>query len=146
MSKRTMLAAAGITAALALAGCASSSQGDASAAAKSAAASLSADPQFQAAKVRLDTNMRRDFHVTHPVTSVKAVLTETFPGADLQKIIVYSVQTFKPAARHPGQVRDAWESGVVTYALQQSAEGVGTGTAQPSIPGVTSPAASKSTP
>lgn len=146
MSRRTMLAGAAIAATLAIAGCASSSQGDASAAAKSAAASLSANPQFQAAKTRLDTNMRKDFHITHPITSVKAVLTETFPGADLQKIIVYSVQTFKPAARHAGQARDAWESGVVTYALQQSAQGIPSGAATPKIPGVTSPAASKSSP
>ncbi len=120
------------------AGCSSASQGSASSAVSSAAASLSANPQFQADKTRLEANMRKDFHPTHPVKSVEAVLTETFPGADIQSILVYGVKTFKPAARHAGQARTDWENGVITYALQQSATGTGTG--QPSIPGVTSSA------
>jgi hypothetical protein len=65
------------------------------------------------------------------------VLAETFPGADIKAIILYGVETFKPAARKAGQARTAWENGVVTYALQQSAQGV---KGQPSVPGVTSSA------
>jgi hypothetical protein len=137
MRRSTVLAGAAIVAVLAAgsAGCASS--GSATDAARSAAASLSANPQFQTDKTRLEANMRKDFHPTHPVKSVQAVLTETFPGADIQSILVYGVKTFKPAARKAGQARTDWENGVVTYALQQSAQGV---KGQPSIPGVTSSA------
>jgi hypothetical protein len=126
-----------LAAALALAGCGSASSGSAADAARSAGASLTANPQFQADKVRLEANMRKDFHPTHPKKSMEAVLTETFPGADIKSIILYGVKTFKPAVRHAGQARTAWENGVVTYALQQSAQGV---KGQPSIPGVTSSA------
>jgi hypothetical protein len=120
--------------ALGAAGCSSVSNGSGAAAVKSAAASLSANPQFQAAKDRLNTNMRKDFHPTHPKKSLEAVLTETFPGAHIQPILLYGVKTFKAADRKAGPARTAWENGVVLFALQQSARGV---SGQPSIPGVT---------
>jgi hypothetical protein len=129
-----------LAAALALAGCSSASNSSAADAARSAGASLTANPQFQAAKTRLDANMRKDFHPTHPFKSVGDVLTETFPGADIKALIVYGIETFKPAARKAGQARTDWENGVVTYALQQSAQGV---KGQPPIPGTTSSASPK---
>lgn len=85
--------------------------------------------------------MRVGFHPTHPISSVKVVLAKTFPGADVQAILVYGVKTFHPAARHAGAARQEWESGVIKYALNQGAQGVH---GQPSIPGVTPPATSKS--
>jgi hypothetical protein len=143
MKPRSILAAAAVAAALALTGTACSSSGNASEAARSAAASLSANPQFQADKARLEQNMRKDFHPTHPIKSVKTVVAETFPGADVQKIVVFAVTSFKPAARHAGQARTDWENGVINYALQQGATGVH---GQPSIPGVTTPSTTKTSP
>ncbi len=143
MQRRNMLAAAGIIACLlvppALSGC--SSSGSATDAARSAAASLSANPQFQKDKARLEANMRKDFHPTHPIASAKVVVAETFPGADAQKIVVFAVTSFKPGVRHAGAERQAWEAGVVQAALNQSAQGV---SGQPSIPGVSSTATAKS--
>jgi len=141
---RYTVAAAVVTAALAIAGCSSSASSDGAAAVKSAAASLSASPQFQAAKDRLNANMRKDFHPTHPKKSLETVLTETFPGAHVRPILLYGVKTFKAADRKAGPARTAWENGVVLFALQQSAQGV---SGQASIPGVTnsaSPAAKPS--
>jgi hypothetical protein len=137
MIKIPVAAALCLAAAALIAGCGSASDSSGAAAARSAAASLSASPQFQADKDRLEANMRKDFHPAHPVKSAQAVLTETFPGANVQAIIVYGVRTFKPADHKAGPARTAWENSVVTYALQQGAQGVH---GQPSIPGVTSSA------
>jgi hypothetical protein len=124
------------------AGCSASSHGQAEQSVSAAVGSLTANPQFQADKVRLEANMRRGFHPAHPVASVKMVLAETFPGADLHAVLVYGVKTFKPADRKAGPARTAWENGVVLYVLNQTAQGAGSG--QPTIPGVTAPVTGKS--
>ena len=147
MRKHTRVAAAALAAALlvpAAAGCASSGHPHAHA----ALSSLEADPTYQAQVQRLQAqllaNYQKDFTPAHPVDSMKQAVSETFPGASLNQIVGYAVKTFKLKDRKRGPDQDAWMHGVVTYALQQSAQGIPSGAASPTIPGVTSPAASKS--
>lgn len=132
--KRIIIASACIAAA-AVAGC-SSHPGGADAA-RSAAASLTANPQFQKAEQELLANLKKDYRPAHPYTSVKQAVQDTFPGGSASKIATYAVHTFTLKDAHKGPARTLWVQGVVTYALQQGAQGTGTGTAQPSIPGVT---------
>jgi hypothetical protein len=147
MKHRTMLAAAAITAMLVTPGavaCSSSSHG----AASSAASSLAADPTYQAQvqhlQAQLLANFQKDFKATHPITSMENAVRETFPGASVSDIVNHAVKTFKLADRKRGPEQDAWMHEVVTFALAQSTQGVGTGT--PSIPGVTTPSSKSPTP
>lgn len=140
MRNRTTLAGAALAAALAVAGCGSSSSGTGAAAASSAYSSLTANPQFQQAEQELLANLKKDFTASHPYASAKQAVEDTFPGGNSKKIANYAVRTFTLKAAHKGAARTAWVQGVVTYALQQGAQGTGTG--QPSIPGVTSTATS----
>lgn len=143
-ANRNTLAAAVIAALVAVpaAGCSSSSHGNASASARAAASSLTANPVYQQDKARLEAlllvNFKKDFNPAHPVASVKTAVQDTFPGGSSNKIVDYAVKTFTLAAAKPGAKRRAWIQDVVTFALNQGAQGVGTGT--PSIPGVTAPA------
>jgi len=144
----TALAAAAIVAALAAgsAGCSSSS--DHGAGARAAASSLAADPTYQAQVKQLQdallANFKKDFHASHPITSMENAVRDTFPGGSSQDIINHAVKTFSLKDAHKGAAQTAWMHDVVTYALAKGTQGVGT--AQPTIPGVTSPAASKSSP
>jgi len=147
MNRRIMLVAAGLTAGLAIAGCGSSSHTQAAQSGRSAVSSLTANPTYQADKARLEAellaNFKATFNPAHPVTSMMAAVQATFPNGDSTKIVNYAVQTFKLSdAKNPG--RQAWIAEVVTFALNQGAQGVGTGT--PSIPGVTAPASTATKP
>lgn len=140
MQTRTMLAAAGIAAALTLAGC--SSSGHASDSARAAASSLAANPTYQQDKAQLEAellaNFKKHFNPAHPITSMEAAVQDTFPGGSSTKIVNYAVQTFKLSdARQPKL--NEWIAGVVAYALNQDAQGVPSGAASVSIPGVTVP-------
>ena len=148
MRRRTMLATAAVLAALAAgstAGCSSSDHGSG---ARAAASSLAADPTYQAQVQQLQNallaNFKKDFHASHPITSMENAVRDTFPGGSSQAIINHAVHTFTLKDAHKGAAQTAWMHDVTTFALAQGVQGVGT--AQPSIPGVTSPAASKSSP
>lgn len=136
MRHTRVLAAAAVAAALGLsAGC--SSSGNDSQAAAAAASSLAANPAVQKAEGQLKANFARDFTAQHPVTSLEQVLKETFPGANSSDIVTYGVKTFTFKARHRGAAQDQWFQGVVLFALNKNAQGIPSGGASPSIPGVT---------
>jgi hypothetical protein len=142
MRRRTMLAGAAIAAALAVGGCSSSS--DHGAGARAAASSLAADPTYQAQVQKLQdellANFKKDFKARHPITSMEDAVRDTFPGGSSQDIINHAVKTFSLKDAHKGPAQTAWMHDVVTFALAQGTQGAGT--AQPSIPGVTSSAGS----
>jgi hypothetical protein len=127
-------------------GAAACQSSDHGAGARAAASSLAADPTYQAQVQQLQdellANFKKDFHASHPVTSMENAVRDTFPGGKSQVIINDAVKTFSLKDAHKGAAQTAWMHDVVTFALAQGTQGVGT--AQPSIPGVTSPAASKS--
>lgn len=134
--RNAMLAAVAIAASLAIPAC--SSSGNASDATKSAAASLATNPTVVKAKAELKTNFDKDFTAAHPIASLTKVLQETFPGASSSDIVTEGLKTFKLKDRHAGPEQDAWFEGIVLFAMNQGATGVGSG--QPSIPAVTIPA------
>ena len=96
---------------------------------------------MQQLQAELLANFKKDFHAAHPVTSMENAVRDTFPGGSSQVIINYAVKTFSLKDAHKGPAQDAWMHALVTFALQQGAQGVGT--VQPSIPG-TSPSALQS--
>ena len=146
MRRRTTLAGAALVAALAVAGTAGCQSSDHGAGARAAASSLAADPTYQAQVKQLQdallANFKKDFKAKHPITSMENAVRDTFPGGNSQAIINHAVKTFSLKDAHKGAAQTAWMHDVVTFALAKGTQGVGT--SQPSIPSVTSPAASKS--
>jgi len=167
MNRRTMLTAAGITAVLALpaaAGCSSSSH------AGSAASSIAADPTAAAALAKAKADVKKCITGT-PLTqahTVKVLFLTSSAGKDGDEVKATRTRVFTclgvpeaqrenftneaiTAAEHAHLIAHPVTNGK-TYLLvtlpnlvdkyQHIPSGVGTG--QPSIPGVTSPAASKS--
>jgi hypothetical protein len=94
--------------------------------------------QVKKLEAELLANFQKDFRPSHPITSTESAVRDTFPGGSSQKIVNHAVHTFSLKDAKKGPAQTAWMHDVVTFALAQGAQGVGTG--QPSIPGVTSSA------
>src|SRR5690348_6524653 len=109
MRRRTALAGTALVAVLAVAGCSSSDHG---AGARAAASSLAADPTYQAQVQQLQdallANFQKDFHASHPITSMENAVKDTFPGAHVSAIVNYAIKTFSLKDRKAGPAQSAW--------------------------------------
>lgn len=141
MKYRIGLAGLAILGSVTLAACGSGSSSSGSAALHSLAANPTYSAEVAQLEAQLLANFKKDFSPAHPITSMESAVRDTFPGGSSTKIVNYALKTFTLKDAH-GHARQVWIQGVVTYALNQGATGVGTG--QPVIPGTTGSASPSS--
>ena len=130
---------------LALAACggssgkASAGASSAKAAGQSALANPAVSADVQAAEQLLLANLQKDFKASHPYSSAKQAVKDTFPAWLAGKIVTYGLHTFTLAVVHPlrgaNPARDKWAQGVAAYALANGGGTASPGTAK--IPGTT---------
>lgn len=148
LARLAAMAVLAVTLALTAAACGSKSHDAGAGAVTSFTANPTVSTELNQAEQALLSNIQANFSALHPVKSVKAGVAATYPHGSTSKIVNYAVRTFKVAVIHPlhgrNPARDAWLLGVTNYAQSLGATpavspspGVGTSTAQPSIPGTT---------